>query len=102
MPPVNATRCMVLCSGFRHGGFLGGGDSFLYECIPFVALRALPQQLGAAIAAVRADVGVKVENRVAGQRYVPTHEIGVEMQFEQRPPDLLMNDQSMRIVGERG
>ncbi len=53
--------------GRRNLGFGVGGrrDAFLDERVPFVAMRALPDQLGAAIAAAHADVGVEVEDRLA-------------------------------------
>ena len=64
-------------AGQRHPHSLGGHrdrpvpragrDPLLDEGVPVVALRALPQQLGAAVAAGRADVGIEVEDGAARQ-----------------------------------
>src|SRR5687768_1807528 len=98
IPPVRPTR---FTSALRYGCFLGWCDPFLHECIPFVALGALPEQLGAAIAAVRAHMRVEVEHRIACQRDIAPHQILVQTQRKQRLPDLLVHDQPMRIVGQR-
>ena len=42
-------------------------DPLLDERVPLVAVRALPEQLGAAVAAADADVRIEVEDRVARQ-----------------------------------
>src|SRR5215208_5124740 len=108
IPPVSATRCMgPRCLGvsrsseFRHRRFLRRGDAFLHECIPFMALGALPEQFSAPVAAVRADMGIEVEDRVARQADVAADELGVEPKLEQRPHDFLVHDQSVGIVRER-
>ena len=51
----------------RRLGVLGRRDALLDEGVPLVAVRALPQQLGAAVAAADADVRIEVEDRVARQ-----------------------------------
>src|SRR6185503_8478322 len=73
-----------------------------YECIPLMALRALPEQFSAPVAAVRADMGVEIEDCVTRQPDVAADQIGVEPELEQRPHDLLMDDQTVRVVGQRG
>lgn len=47
--------------------FLGGCDALLDERIPIVTMRTLPEQLGTAVAAADADVGIEVEDRVFGE-----------------------------------
>src|SRR5688500_1411191 len=98
IPPVRPTR---FTSALRYRCFLRRRNPFLHECIPFVALGALPQQLGAAVAAVGADVRVEVENRISRQRDVAPHEIRIQSERQQRLPDFLVHDQSMRIVRQR-
>ena len=49
-------------------------DPLLDERVPVVAVRALPEQLGAAVAAAHADVRVEVEDRVLGQLAVAVDE----------------------------
>ncbi len=56
------------------GRFLGGSDSFLDERIPFVAMRALPQQIGAAVVALQADVRIEEEHRRARRLDVALHQ----------------------------
>src|SRR6476620_5266634 len=46
--------------------FLRRRDPILHKRAPFVAVRALPEQLCAAVAAAHADVRIHVEHRVAG------------------------------------
>src|SRR5262245_19621066 len=71
IPPVSATRRIRPAGGGSlTRDRLGDrrvlrGDPFLDERIPLVALRALPQQLGAAITAAKADVRIEVEEVLA-------------------------------------
>ena len=58
----------------------GGRDPFFDECVPLVALRALPEQLRAPIAAADADVRIEIEHGVAGQGQIALDEL-------RRPPE---------------
>src|SRR6185503_17754907 len=42
-------------------------DAVFHERVPFVAVRALPEELGAAVAALQADVRIEVEDGVASE-----------------------------------
>src|SRR5207247_40989 len=55
-------------------GVLRGGDAFFDEGVPVVTVRALPQQLGAAVTAAHADVGIEIEHGVVGELAVAIHE----------------------------
>src|SRR5678815_2517284 len=61
--PERETVASASQLGFRS--FLGRRDPLLHECVPFMAVRALPEELGAAVAALQADVRIEVEDRVA-------------------------------------
>ena len=65
-------------------GVLGRRDALLDERVPVVAVRALPEQLGAAVAAAHADVRIEVEDRVAGELAVAIDERRRELQLRQR------------------
>ncbi len=65
----DATRAgssRLLGEACRDLGFGVGGrrDSLLDERVPLVAVRALPEQLGAAVPAAHADVRIEVEDRL--------------------------------------
>ena len=66
-----------------------------------MALRALPEQLGAPVAAAHADVRVEIEDGVAGQRDVAADERRLEPERRQRLPDLLVDGEPVRIVRYR-
>ena len=80
---------------------LGGRDAFLDERVPLVALRALPEQLGAAVAAAHADVRIEIEDRVAGERQVALEQLRRTAERRKRLPDFLVNHQRVRVVAER-
>ena len=61
-------------SDFDFGGILRRRDAFFDERVPVVAVRALPEELGAAIAAAHADVRVEVEDRMPRQLAVAVDE----------------------------
>src|SRR4051812_29376146 len=63
-----------------------------------MAVRALPEQLGAAIAAANADVRIHVEDGVPGELDVLLHKISFEVESREDMPDALMQCQRMRIV----
>src|SRR5689334_2109858 len=77
-------------------------DAFFDEGVPVVAVRALPEQLGAAIAAAHADVRVEIEDRVLGQLAIAIDERGGMMQLTERAPDRLVDAERMRILDQRG
>ncbi len=60
--------------GFHFGRVLRWRNPLFYERIPVVAMRALPEQLGAAVPAAHADVRIQIEHRVLRQLAVAIHE----------------------------
>src|SRR5206468_12375250 len=76
-------------------------DAFFNERVPLVALGALPQQLGTAVAATHADVGVEVEDGVPCQAQVPVYQLRRSSECRDRLPDLLVDDQGVGVVAER-
>src|SRR5262245_32728044 len=82
MPPVKATwrtrAGMSRLLGERRRDLAlvvcRRSDALFDERIPFVTVRALPNQLGAAIPAPQTDVRVEIEHRVVRNRDVPGHE----------------------------
>src|SRR5882672_10922764 len=83
----------------RRRAVLGRRESLFDERIPFMALRALPEQLGAPVAAAHADVRVEIEDGFTGQRDIPADERRLEAECGQRLPDLLVNGEPVRVVG---
>ena len=63
-------------------------------------MRALPEELGAAVAAAETDVGIEIEDRVARQIFVAPDERGRELELRQRLPDGLVQGQRVRMVDE--
>ncbi len=63
-------------------GVLRRRDPLFDERVPLVAMRALPEQLGAAVAAAHADVRVEVEDRVAGEVDVAVDERRRQVQLD--------------------
>ena len=61
-------------SGFYFSHVLRRRDPLFDERIPVVTVRALPEQLRAAVAAAHADVRVEVEHGVLGQLAVAIDE----------------------------
>src|SRR5438552_18228822 len=90
-PPLHLDFCCVLCRS----------DSLLYERIPVVAVRALPEKLRAAIAAAQAHVRIEVEDRVLAQPAVAIDERAGMMELAERAPDGLMDAQRVRTLDER-
>src|SRR5262245_28706955 len=91
-------------SGFRQFCYhrvLRGRDSLLHECVPFVALRTLPEQFGAAVSASHADVWIQIEHRAPREFHVTTNERRLEAERRERKPDLLVNDEAVRVVRQR-
>ena len=66
-----------------------------------MALGTQPQQLGAAVAAPRADVRVEVEDRVVGEREVALDLRPRIVEAGKRRPDGLVHEQGMRVLTER-
>ena len=66
-----------------------------------MALRALPQQLGAAVAAADTDVRVEIEDGVAGEAEIAFDQLRIASQSRQRLPDFLVDHQGVRVVRER-
>ena len=64
-------------------------------------MRALPQELGAAVAAAHADVRVEIEDGVAGQVDVAVDERGREFQLRQRLPNRLVQRERVGVDDER-
>ena len=77
-------------------------DPLLDERVPVVAVRALPEQLGAAVAAAHADVRVEIEDRVLGELAVAIDERRRVLQLAERAPDRLVDAERVRILHERG
>ena len=86
--------------GYR-GYILRGREPLLNEGVPFVALRALPERFGAAIATPAANVRVEVEHRFVGQFHVAAYQSGIEPERGEYFPDLLMNRETVRMVRKR-
>src|SRR4029079_1165569 len=80
---------------------LGRSDALLDERVPRVAVRALPEELGAAVAAAETDVGIEIEDRVARQVFVASDERGRELELRQRLPDRLVQRERVGMVHER-
>src|SRR5690348_9084454 len=75
--PIAASTRSTLTFGrfqFRGRSILRRRETLFDERVPLVALRTLPQQLGAAITAPGADVRIQVEHSFARQRHVATHQ----------------------------
>src|SRR5262245_47733649 len=102
-PIGRSTRSWVeSSSGLDFGRILCRSDPFLDERVPVVAVRALPQQLRAAVTAAHADVRVQIEDRVPCEVAVTIDETGRVVQLAERPPDRLVDTQRVRILHERG
>ncbi len=80
---------------------LRGRDPFLDEGVPLVAVRALPEQFGAAVAAPDADVRVEIEDRVPGELHVAVNQSPFQIELGERLPDRLVDGQGVRILHER-
>ena len=61
-------------SHFHLGRVLRRRDPLLDERVPVVTVRALPEQLGAAVPASHADVRIEIEDRVARELAVAVDE----------------------------
>src|SRR6266850_1542869 len=88
-----------MCFDLRFG--LLWRNPLLDERIPLVALRALPEELRAAVAAAEADVRIEIEDRLSGERHIAAHQRLVETERGQDAPDLLVECQPVRVVCER-
>src|SRR5262245_60261056 len=71
------------------------------EGIPVVAMRTLPEQLGAAVPAAHADVRVEIEDGVFGQLAVAVDERLGMPEMTEGAPDRLMDAEGVRILDER-
>src|SRR5262249_58224710 len=89
-------------SNFDFCCVLRGRDPLLHERVPVVAMRALPEELRAPIAAAHADVWIEVEDRVLRQLGVAIDERGRMVELTERAPDRLMDAQRVRVLNERG
>src|SRR5690348_13043366 len=76
-------------------------DPVFDERIPLVAVGALPEQLGAAIAAAHADMRIHVEDGVSSQLDVALHERALEVEARKDLPDGLMQRQRVGVMHER-
>src|SRR6478609_4369329 len=106
MPPVSATRNgrgRMLLGGRRELRLIVGRrrNALFDECVPLVAMRALPEQLGAAVAAMRAQMRIEVEDRGARDLDVSRDQRARELQRFERVPNRLMDRERMRVVLER-
>src|SRR5689334_2115143 len=86
---------------FHFSRILRGRDALLDERVPVVAVRTLPQELGAAVAASHADVRIEIEDRVAGQLAVAVDEAWLVAELAERAPDRLVDAESVRVLHER-
>jgi hypothetical protein len=66
-----------------------------------MAMRALPEQFRAAVAASYADVRVDVEDRVMGEIGVAIDQCGGQVQLDERFPDSLVEGQRVRVDRQR-
>ena len=101
------TADQLLCTASRplHLDFrrvLRRRDALFDERVPVVAVRALPEQLRAAIAAAHADVRIEIEDRVARQLAVAIDERRLVAELPERAPDRLVDAERVRILDERG
>src|SRR6266566_4222533 len=87
---------------FYLRGFLRRRNPFLDEGIPVVTVGALPQELGAAVSAPHADVGIEIEDRVARELAVAFDERGWMAKLDESAPDRLVDAERVRILNERG
>ena len=65
-------------------------------------MGALPEELGASIAAAHAHVGIQIEDGVPGQLAVAIHQRRFMTELTERAPDRLVNAQGMRVLHEGG
>src|SRR5215208_7709312 len=93
-----ATSSEYLHFDFRR--ILRRGDALLDERVPVMAMRTLPQQLRAAVAAAHADVRIEVEDGVLRQLAVAVDQRRGVMKLAERAPDRLMDAQRVRILHE--
>src|SRR5439155_10671770 len=77
-------------------------DPLLDEGVPVMAMRALPQELRAAVAAAHADVWIEIEDGMFGELAVAVHERCRMVERGQRAPDRLVDAQRVWILNERG
>ena len=65
-------------------------------------MRALPEQLRAAVAAADADMRIEIEDRMLGELAVAVDERRRMMQRGERTPDRLMDAERVRVLDEGG
>src|SRR5262245_45971325 len=87
---ASAKRFVGKSSAFGAFAVLRGGHAILDERVPLVAVRALPEQLVAAVAAADADVGIAVEDSRAAHVHVAIHVGAGQLQCGERFPDALV------------
>ena len=92
----------ALRSDFHLGAVLRRRDALFDERVPVVAVRALPEQLRAAVAAAHADVRIEIEDRVLGQLAVAIDERRRVVELAERAPDRLVDAERVRVLHERG
>src|SRR5688572_31892802 len=66
-----------------------------------MTVRALPEELRAAVPAFQADVRIEIEDRVASELFVARHQRRREVQLRQGLPDRLVHDEGMWVLHER-
>src|SRR5438067_1967059 len=105
MPPVSATRSFVTSLSQSRGDLRltvrGWSNPLLHERVPFVAMRALPEELRAAIPAPDAHVGIEIEHGLSRDVDVFRDQMAWQIERRQGIPDGLMDGQGMRIMLER-
>src|SRR3954469_217014 len=85
----------------RRFSVLRRRDAFFDERVPFMAVRALPEQFRASVPAAHADVRIDVEDRVVGEIAVALHQRGRELQLRERLPDRLVQRERVRMESQR-
>src|SRR5688500_3158183 len=63
-------------------------------------MRALPQQIGAAVVALDADVRVEEEHRRSRRLDVALHQLAVQIELQQHVPYRLMDGEAVRVLFE--
>ena len=84
-PPSPSARNLPLLLDLHLRRVLRRRDPLFDERVPVVAMRALPEQLGAAVAAAHADVRVEIEHGVLRQLAVAVDQCGRMAQLRRAP-----------------
>src|SRR5689334_14677538 len=65
-------------------------------------MRALPEQIGAAVVALQADMRIEEEHRRPRRFDVALHQRAIQIELQQYIPDRLMHGEAVRVLFERG